>query len=111
MTAAWLRAFLLTIAIESPLVLALTAHSRLPLSKRICFIIAAQLMTHPLVWYVFPAIPSLPRFATLVLSELWAFLAEAAFYALVEVSPSKLGAFGVSALANGASLGLGFLLL
>jgi hypothetical protein len=111
MTAAWLRAFLLTVAVECPLVVVLTAQSRLPWAKRVCLIIAAQLMTHPLVWYVFPAIPTLPRVTTLVLSELWAFLAEAAFYALVEVAPSKLRAFGVSALANGASLGLGFLLL
>ena len=89
----------------------LTAQSRLPLARRVCLVVAAQLMTHPLVWYAFPAIPSLPRFTTLVLSEFWAFLAEGAFYALVEVAPSRLAAFGISALANGASLGLGFLIL
>ena len=54
---------------------------------------------------------ALPRRSTFVLSELWAWLAEAAFYALVEVAPTGLGAIGVSAIANGASLGLGFLLL
>ena len=111
MTAAWLRAFLLTVAVECPLVMLLTAESRLTWSKRACLVIAAQLMTHPLVWYVFPAIPGLSRFSTLVLSELWACIAEAAFYALVDVAPTKLGAVGITALANGASLGLGFLLL
>ena len=111
MTAAWLRAFLLTVAVECPLVMLLTAGGRVTWSKRICLVIAAQLMTHPLVWYVFPAIPGLSRFSTLALSELWACIAEAAFYALVDVAPTKLGAVGIAALANGASLGLGFLLL
>lgn len=111
MTAAWLRAFLLTVAVECPLVVLLTAEARLPWPKRVTLVIAAQLMTHPLVWYVFPAMPGLPRFSALVISEIFAWLAEAAFYALVEATPTKLGAIGVSALANGASLGLGFLLL
>jgi hypothetical protein len=111
MIVAWLRAFLLTVAIEGPLVMRFTAQSRVPWPKRACLILAAQLMTHPLVWYVFPAIPGLPRYATLVLSELFAWLGEAAFYAIVDVAPTKLGAIGIAALANGASLGIGLLLL
>jgi hypothetical protein len=109
--AAWFRAFLLTIAIEAPLVMLLTRESRVAWAKRACLVVAAQLLTHPLVWFVFPALPGMSRSSTLVLSELWAWVAEAAFYALVEVAPTKLSAVGVSALANGASLGLGFLLL
>jgi hypothetical protein len=112
MTLAWLRAFALTIAVEVPLVTWLMGgQSRLAWPNRACIIFAAQLMTHPLVWFVFPTIPGMSRMATLILSELWAWLAEAAFYALVDVAPTKLGAVGISALANGASLGLGFLLL
>jgi hypothetical protein len=67
-------------------------------------------MTHPLVWYVFPDMP-IAHSTSFVLSELFAWIAEALFYALADVSPSKLGAFAVSALANGASLGLGYSLL
>jgi hypothetical protein len=111
MIAAWFRAFLLTVAIETPLVILLTRDSRLPRAKRIALVVAAQLMTHPLVWYVFPTIPGMPRYSSFVLSEVWAWIAEAAFYALVEAAPSKLHAIGVSAIANGASLGLGFVVL
>jgi hypothetical protein len=112
MTLAWLHAFALTIVIEVPLVtLLMGGQSRLAWPKRACLVAAAQLMTHPLVWFVFPTIPGMSRVATLILSELWAWLAEALLYALVEVSPTKVSAVGVSALANGASLGLGFLLL
>jgi hypothetical protein len=111
MTALWFRAFLMTVAIESPIVILLTAQSRTRWPKRLCLVVAAQLMTHPLVWYVFPAITGMSRYSTFVLSELFAWIAEAAFYALEDVAPTKLGAIGVSALANGASLGLGFLLL
>jgi hypothetical protein len=111
MTAAWLRAFLLTVLVEVPLVTLLTPSSRVAWPKRACLVFAAQIMTHPLVWFVFPSLPDLSRPTTLVLSELWAWLAEAAFFALVDLAPTKLGAVGVAALANGASLGLGFLLL
>jgi hypothetical protein len=111
MTALWFRAFLMTVAIESPIVILLTAQSRTAWQKRLGLVFAAQLMTHPLVWFVFPAITGMSRYSTFMLSELWAWLAEAAFYVLVEVAPTKLGAVGVSALANGASLGLGLVLL
>jgi hypothetical protein len=111
MSAAWLRAFVLTVAIEVPLVMLLTRHSRISWPKRACLVFAAQLMTHPLVWYVFPELPGLSRIATLALSEVWACLAEAAVFALLEVAPSKLGAVGIAAIANGASLGVGFLVL
>ena len=48
---------------------------------------------------------------TLALSAVWACLAEAAVFALLEVAPSKLGAVGIAAIANGASLEVGFLVL
>ena len=38
----------------------------------------AQLVTHPLVWFVFPYIVGLRGGTATVLSELWAWVAEAA---------------------------------
>jgi hypothetical protein len=51
------------------------------------------------------------RYAVFVLSELFAWLAESSLYALTAVAPSSLRAIGVSALANGASLAIGFVVL
>jgi hypothetical protein len=77
---AWLFAFLLTVVVEAPVVLALTRDSGVPVAKRFALAFFAQLVTHPLVWFVFPAIPGLRGSTALALSEAWAWLGEAAFY-------------------------------
>ncbi len=104
----WFLAFVLTVVIEVPIVLALTRDSRVPLPKRAALAFFAQLMTHPAVWFIFPALPWGSRHTTFVASELFAWLAEAAFYALADVAPSTLRAVAVAAVANGASLAIGF---
>jgi hypothetical protein len=101
---AWLVAFLITVVIEAPIVLALTRDGETPATKRLVLIVFAQLVTHPLVWFVFPQIAGLTGTTAAVLSELWAWLAEAVFYALVLRNVSFVRALGVSALANGASV-------
>ena len=65
-------------------------------------------MTHPLVWYVFPFLPGLSPSTTFVTSELFAWAAEAALYAIAEVASTTLQAVAVSAFANGASLAIGY---
>lgn len=107
---AWLRAFLLTALIEVPVVLALTRDSAVTLRRRAMLAVFAQLTTHPLVWYVFPNVPGLDGGQALVLSEIWAWLGEAAFYAVALAPLRPLRAVGVAGLANGLSLGLGLLL-
>jgi len=105
----WFPAFALTVAVEVPLVVALTRQSKRAWERRAGVSLFAQLMTHPIVWFVFPMIPGMTRYTTLALSELWAWLAESALYAVTLVSPSVLRAVAVSALANGASLAIGFI--
>jgi len=107
----WFLAFLLTVAIEVPIVLGLTRESRVPLAKRAALAFFAQLMTHPAVWFVFPALPWGSPQVTFVSSELFAWIAEAAFYAITAVAPSTLRAVAVAALTNGASLAIGFFVL
>ena len=116
--AMWVLALLLTLAIEVPLVVVLTgsplgdfqgSQSAMPRRKVACFAAAAQLMTHPAVWFLFPLIPWMSRGTSFALSELWAWTAEATLYALTAVAPSTLSAVAISALANGASLAIGFL--
>jgi hypothetical protein len=106
----WLYAFLLTAAIEIPVVLALTSGSVLNWRRRAAFGFLAQLVTHPFVWFFFPTIPGITGRTALTLSELCAWIAEAAVYVLAGVAPTSLAALGVSGVANGLSLAVGLLL-
>ena len=107
---AWLLAFLVTVAVEAPVVLVLTRGSEIGVARRLALVVFAQLATHPLVWFVFPRLVGLTGNGAATLSELWAWLAEAAFYALVLRGVSVTRALGISALANGASVAAGVLL-
>jgi hypothetical protein len=107
---AWLVAFLITVAVEAPIVVALTRGLAARAPRRLALAVFAQLATHPLVWFVFPRIVGLTGRMSAILSELWAWLAEAAFYALVLPGLGPVRALGVSALANGASIAVGLLL-
>jgi hypothetical protein len=101
---AWLVAFLLTYAVEAPIVLALTRGTEPGLARRAALIFFAQLATHPLVWFVFPYIVGIRGGTAALLSEIWAWLAEAAFYALVIRGLTITRALAISAVANGASV-------
>jgi len=104
---AWLMAFLATVAVEVPIVVALTRGHPTPAWRRTLIAIFAQLVTHPLVWFVFPRLVGLTGRSSLALSELWAWLAEAAFYAVVLPGLSPTRALGASAIANAASILVG----
>jgi hypothetical protein len=104
---AWLRAFLVTVAVETPIVVGATRASETGVARRFGLAVFAQLATHPLVWFVFPYIAGLRGSTALLLSELWAWLAEAVFYALALRGVTFTRAIAVSALANGASLVVG----
>jgi hypothetical protein len=101
---AWLVAFVVTVAVEAPIVLALTRGCEPGAARRFALVVFAQLATHPLVWFVFPFIVGLRGSTALALSELWAWLAEAAFYTLTLRGLRVSRALGVSAVANGASV-------
>jgi hypothetical protein len=104
---AWLLAFLLTFVVEAPIVVALTRASEVGVARRVALVFFAQLVTHPLVWFVFPYIVGITGGTATLLSEIWAWLAEAAFYALVLRGVTVTRAVAVSALANGASVLVG----
>jgi hypothetical protein len=107
---AWLLAFLVTVAVEAPVVLPLTRDTDAGVARRLTLIVFAQLATHPLVWFVFPRLVGLTGQGAATLAELWAWLAEAVFYALVLRRLSFVRALAISALANGASVVAGLVL-
>jgi len=107
--AGWLRAFALTASIEVPIAAWLFARAEPSVRRRLGVAFLANLVSHPVVWFVLPRIfVSYPRMV--VAAESWAVASEAIFYALVFPNAGPSRAFGVSALANGASLGVGLLL-
>ena len=107
----WLLAFLLTAAVETPIVVGLTRDLPMKARRRALIVLFAQLVTHPLVWFVFPQIAGITGRTALVLSEAWAWLAEAAFYLTVIPGLSPSRALGASAVANAASILTGLALL
>jgi hypothetical protein len=98
--AAWLRAFVFTQLVEVPIYMRATRAS-LPVA------FGASALTHPIVWFVFFS----PRWnasyeTRFVAAELFAWLAEAAYFRFLWKKPRALL---WSLCANAASLGLGLL--
>jgi hypothetical protein len=104
----WLKAFLLTVLVEAPIAAALLRRAEPRFARRVALVIFANVASHPAVWFIFPAL-GMPYTPMLVLAEAWAVLSEALFYRLVFEKTDAAEAFGISALANGASFGIGLL--
>jgi hypothetical protein len=77
--------------------------------RRAVVVTVAQLVTHPAVWFVWPAL-GLSRPAFLLLAETWAVVGELLVYRLAFPALPVSRALGISALANGASFALPWLL-
>lgn len=105
---AWSRAFLLTWVVELLVAVPLLGQNERRV-RRAAAVTLAQLASHPPVWFILPAW-GWPRPVFLLVAESWAIAVELALYVLVFGQP-WLRAFGIAALANGASLGAGLLLL
>lgn len=101
---AWAQAFAFTELVEAPI------YRRL-LGVSVARALAASAITHPFVWFVFPPLADhfgIGYVACSLVSELFAWLVEATFFVRVAgVKPGR--AMVVSLVANGASVGLGFL--
>lgn len=106
---AWAKAFALTVAVESGVAVPLLGHGQ-TLGRRALAALLAQLLTHPVVWFVLPEL-RLGFTLYLLLAETWAVVLELIFYRLVFGGLSWRYALGVSALANGASFAVGLLVL
>ncbi len=80
------------------------------LGRRVGAVIAANLATHPLVWFLFPGL-AVGHWTQFGLSEAWAFLAELAIYRLVWPALRPRRAVLVSLAANAASCLFGLLMM
>jgi hypothetical protein len=77
--------------------------------RRLALTVFANLLTHPAVWFVFPAL-RLTYWPTVGISELWAWLGETAFWAAVLPALGWRRALVASLCSNLASFALGWLL-
>jgi hypothetical protein len=107
---AWLIGFGLTLAFELPVVLWLLRRVEPGLWRRLRVALFANLVTHPLVWFFFPLLP-IRYVAIVTVSELWAFGAEAWFYATIVSGLGPSRALLTSFLANATSFGLGWVVV
>ncbi len=104
----WLSAFLFTMALEVPIVVALTHRLGKPWPRRLAVALTAQCASHPAVWFIFPSLGMVYR-DQIIVSELWALLSETFIYVGIFEKLTLPRAFAISLLANGVSYGLGVL--
>jgi len=104
----WATAFLVTWLSELGVATPLLPRAQ-PRGRRLGAVTAANVLSHPAVWFVFPELLR-PYLVMLVGAELWAVVSEALVYRLVFPELRWRRAFGVSLLANAVSLGLGLVL-
>lgn len=104
--AEWARAFGVTLAVEAAVAVPLLRAADASLARRSVAVSLAQLATHPVVWFVLPAV-IVPRALYLVLAETFAAVVEAVLYVLAFPALPRRRAFIVSVAANAASVTVG----
>lgn len=103
---AWLSAFLFTQAVEVPIYARMMETGPLPQRLRRAFVLS--LVTHPVVWFVFPTLLPQSYVAMVLAAEVFAISVEAAI--LTRWMPQKaFYCIGLSLVANGCSAGFGML--
>jgi hypothetical protein len=76
----WFPAFVLTLAVEAPIVLAFVRPPRSELPRFVVLVLFANLATHLAVWFVLTQLFLLGTPEYLLVAESWAIAAEAVFY-------------------------------
>jgi hypothetical protein len=103
----WFAAFVITLAVEAPLVAILVRRVESDLVRLGILIVFANLATHLAVWYVFTQLFLIGTPAYTIIAETWAFAAEAVFYWAAIRGLSARRAITVSLVANLSSFIVG----
>jgi hypothetical protein len=99
----WFAAFMLTLAVEAPIVVVLLRRAEPDLIRLGILIVFANLATHLVVWYVLTQLLLVGTPGYTVVAETWAATAEAVFFKAAIRGLSVQRAFGVAIAANAAS--------
>lgn len=105
----WFGAFLLTLVVETPIVVVVLRHAETDLARLGLIAVFANLATHPAVWFVFTQLFLVGTAAYVLAAEAWAVLVETAFFMVVIRGVGARRAVAASLLANGASILAGLL--
>jgi hypothetical protein len=99
----WFAAFVLTLAIETPIVAVLLRRAEPNLLRLGILVVFVNLATHLAVWYVIPQLLLVGTLGYTLVAELWATAAEALFYGAAIRGLSVRRAIAVSMAANATS--------
>jgi hypothetical protein len=100
----WFPAFLLTVAVEAPVVGVLLRAVERSLARLAVLFVFANLATHLVVWYVMTQLFLVTTPEYVLASEGWAIAGEALFYVAAIRGLSARRAVGVAVVANLASM-------
>jgi hypothetical protein len=106
----WFAAFVVTIAVEAPIVVWLLRGMERDLVRLGIVIVMANLATHPAVWYVFTQLLLVGTVGYIIVAEVWAMAAEAILYWAAIRGLSMRRAVAISVIANLASFAAGRLI-
>ncbi len=99
----WLVAFLLTVAVEAPIVAYLLRRAEPERLRLVALVVFANLASHPIVWYVITQPFLVGTLEYVLVAEGWAIVAEAVFYAVTIRGLDPRRAVAVAVVANVAS--------
>lgn len=104
---AWLPAFVLTIAVELPVLLVLLSRAERQLVRLTVLVVVANLATHLAVWYLFTQLFLVGTMEYTIAAEIWAIAAETIFYLAAIRGISVTRVVAAVGLANAASFVVG----
>jgi hypothetical protein len=106
----WFVAFVITVAVEAPVVLLLLRRTEANLFRLGLLVLFANLATHPVVWYVITQLALVGTLGYVLVAETWAIAAEAVFYGATIRGLSVRRAIAVAVAANATSFVAGRLI-
>jgi hypothetical protein len=106
----WFAAFVLTVAVEAPIVVFLLRGVQRDLVRLAIAIVVANLATHLAVWYVFTQLLFIGTLEYILVAETWAIAAEAILYWAAIGGLAIRRAVAVAVIANLASFTAGRLI-
>jgi len=103
----WFAAFVLTLAVEVPIAVFLLRRTEPNLARAAAIVVFANLVSHPMVWFVWTQVFLIGTPEYVIAVETWAIAIEALFYAVVVRGLGPGRAVLIAVVANAASFAVG----